>query len=254
MRIAITRPVSPTLAQCELTHLERQPIDVARAELQHDHYERSLAALGCSIVRIEAKPHLPDAVFVEDAAVVLDELAIITRPGAASRRAETESVATALKQYRPLRSIREPATLDGGDVLRVDRTLYVGRSQRTNDGGIAQLRQIAGEFGFRVVPVSFGGCLHLKSAVTAIAERTLLLNPEWIEATAFRGLEIVEVDPGEPFAANALLLDATLLYSASHQRTRERLESRGNRVEAIDLFELEKAEAGVTCCSVIVEA
>jgi dimethylargininase len=251
VRIALTRPVSATIADCELTFLDRQPIDAARAAAQHEAYERSLAK-HCNLVHLPAAPDLPDAVFVEDVALVLDDVAIITRPGAVSRRGETQSVATALQPYRPQSRIESPGTLDGGDVLLLDRRIYVGRSQRTNDAGIAQLRAFAE--GYDVIPVTFGGCLHLKSAVTRIGERTLLINPEWADPGVFRDFETMPVDPNEPHAANALPLDDTVLYSASHPRTRRVLERRGYRVIAVDVSELEKAEAGVTCCSIIFEA
>ena len=249
MRLAITRPVSPAIGDCELTFVERQPIDAVRAAAQHDQYEHALARHGCTVVRIAAAPELPDAVFVEDAAIVLDEIAVITRPGAESRQAETASVAAMLQNYRPLVHIQAPATIDGGDVLRLDRTLYVGRSQRTNEAALEQLQRLAPDY--KVVAVYFRGCLHLKSAVTQIEKRTLLFNPDWIEA--FKGFEMIAVDPTEPFAANALYLDGVIVLSDSHTRTRHRLEQRGYRVVPVDVSELEKAEAGVTCCSLMVE-
>ncbi len=242
MRIAITRAVSPAIGQCELSYLERQPIDPALAAAQHDQYERRLAAYGCRVIRTEDAPELPDAVFVEDAAVVLEDIAIIARPGAVSRRAETESVAAAVKRFRPLHRIGPPATLDGGDVLAIGGMLYVGLSQRTNMAAVQQLN---------AVPIRFQNCLHLKSAVTQIGDRTLLLNPQWVDPGQFPGFEVIAVDPQEPFAANALRLDDILIYSASYPRTRRLLEARGFHVETLDLFELEKAEAGVTCCSLI---
>lgn len=249
MRIAITRPVSPAIVDCELTFLERRNIDASRATAQHDQYEHALARHGCTVVRIAAAPELPDAVFVEDAAIVLDEIAVIARPGAESRRAETASVAAALQNYRQIAHIQAPATIDGGDVLRVDRTLYVGRSQRTNEAALEQLQKLAPDYD--VVAVDFHGCLHLKSAVSQINERTLLFNPDWIEA--LKGFEMIAVDPTEPFAANALVLDGVVVHGASKPRTRSRLEQRGYRVVPVDVSELEKAEAGVTCCSLMVE-
>jgi dimethylargininase len=243
VRIAITRPVSPSIGQCELSYIQRQPIDFARASAQHDEYERRLAAHGLRIVRLPPAPEMPDAVFVEDDAVVLDDFAIIARPGAASRRGETASVAEALSQFRPLRFIEPPATLDGGDVLVTGGRWYVGISQRTNGAAVRQLG---------ATPIRFQNCLHLKSAVTQIAERTLLLNPEWIDAKQFSGFEIISVE--EPFAANALRIGDTLVYSASYPRTRRLLEGRGFHVETLDLSELEKAEAGVTCCSLLFSA
>ena len=254
MWIAVTRPVSPSLAQCELTHLAREPIDVARAETQHAAYERLLSSLGVGIVRVPAAPELPDAVFIEDLGVVLDEVAIITRPGAPSRRAESAAVASVLAAYRPVHSMEAPATLDGGDVLRLGRTLYVGRSSRTNTHGIEQLRSFAAPFGYRVIPVEFTGCLHLKSAVTAVADELLLLNPAQVSAAAFAACEALFVDEREPCAANALRIAGTIIFPSQFPRTRDRLIDRGLRVAATDCSELAKAEGGVTCCSLIFEA
>lgn len=239
----MTRAVSPRIAECELSTIARQPIDAVRAASQHGEYERRLAAHGYEVVRVADAPEMPDAVFVEDAAVVLRDVAIITRPGALSRRGEIESVASALERYRPIRRIEPPATLDGGDVLVVGERLYVGLSRRTNMAAVQQLDAI---------PVQFQNCLHLKSAVTLIGDRTLLMNPQWVDPAQFPGFEIIAVDPQEPHGANALRLHDTLLYSASYPRTCTLLESRGFGVETIDVSELEKAEAGVTCCSIIV--
>jgi dimethylargininase len=249
--IAVTRAVSPSFAQCELTHLAREPIDVARATAQHAAYERLLRSLGLTLVSVPAAPELPDSVFIEDTAIVLEEIAVITRPGAASRRNETTAVASTLAGYRPLHSILPPATLDGGDVLRLGRTLHVGRSSRTNEPGVEQLRSIVARFGYRVAPVQFTGCLHLKSAVTALAGELLLLNPAWVSPAQFPGCETVAVDEREPHAANALRLDGTIVYPSAHPRTLERLRGRGLRVETTDCSELAKAEGGVTCCSLI---
>ncbi|HUP49846.1 MAG TPA: dimethylargininase [Thermoanaerobaculia bacterium] len=254
MRIAVTRAVSPRIRDCELTFREREPIDPARAAAQHAVYERWIESHGCRIVRAEEAPEHPDGVFVEDTAVVLDEVAVIMRPGAASRRGETGGIARALQRYRAVRSIEEPATMDGGDLLPIGQTLYAGRSRRTNDRAIAQLREIVTPLGYSVVPVLLRDCLHLKTAVTAIGARALLYNPECVDAGAFEGLELVAVDPLEPGAANVLRIGETLLVSSSHPRTRRLLEERGQRVESLDYDEMEKAEAGVTCCSIVFEA
>ena len=195
MLVALTREVSPSLARCELTHLAREPIDVARAVAQHAAYEAALAGLGCTLVRLRAEPDLPDAVFVEDTAVVLDELAVVTRPGAESRRAETASVARALGSYRTLRRIEPPGTLDGGDVLVAGRRVFVGRSRRSDPAGVAGLRGHLEPLGYAVESVALGDCLHLKSAATLVAPDTLLANPSWTDPGAFRGLAVIEVDP-----------------------------------------------------------
>lgn len=246
--IALTRAVSPRIAECELSFMDWEPIDAARAAAEHDRYESCLEQLGLSVVHIDGAPEHPDGVFVEDAAIVLDEIAIITRPGADSRRGETTSVARVLERYRPLRFVEAPATIDGGDVLRAGRTLFVGLSQRTNEAAIGQLRALAP--GYEIVPVAFRGCLHLKSAVTQLDARTMILNPDWVDP--IEGFETVEIDPDEPFAANVLRIGERLLIGAGHSRTRRRLEERGHDVIAVDVSELAKAEAGVTCCSLIV--
>ena len=253
MLIAITREVSPRIAECELTHLAREPIDVARARAQHHQYEKLLTELGCKLTRLPVEPELPDSVFAEDTAIVLDELAVITRPGAESRRAETNSVAGVLKPYRKLFHIEPPGTLDGGDVLHVGKAVYVGQSKRSNREGIEQLHRILANFGYRVVPVPLHDCLHLKSAVTQAAENTLLINRAWTDAAMFRGFRLIDVAPSEPFAANSLLVGNTVIYSEAFPKTRERLEVQGIRVRTVDASELAKAEGGVTCCSLIFE-
>lgn len=253
VQVALTRAVSPRLAECELTYLHRQPIDVRQASLQHDAYLDCLRAHGCQVIELPATPELPDSVFVEDTAVVLEDVAVITRPGAESRRPETESVSAELVRYRSLRRISEPGTLDGGDVLRVRKTLYVGRSKRSNDDGIEQLRRILAPLGYKVVAVEMTGCLHIKSAVTWLGD-ALLLNPEWVDRDFFGDLPTIPVHPEEPHAANALRLNDVLVYSATHVQTRRLLEQRGYRIAAVDASELEKAEAGVTCCSVVFDA
>lgn len=253
MRIALTRQVSDSIGRCELTHLARTPIDVSRALAQHRLYEEALSDLGCEVRRLQELPDLPDAVFVEDAAIVLDEVAIITRPGASSRRAETSSVAKALSPLRPLRSIDAPGTLDGGDVLRLGRRIWVGITRRTSAEGIENLRRHVAPFGYEVTGVAVRGCLHLKSAATAIGSEALLVNPAWVDPAVFDGLEIVEIDPSEPFAANALLVGEAVIYPEAYPSTERRLRARRIDLRTVDASELAKAEGGVTCCSLIVE-
>lgn len=252
MLIALTQAVPPSIVHCELTHLERESIDLARAAEQHCRYEEALAELGCTLQRLPPTPELPDSVFVEDTAIVLPEIAIITRPGAESRRPEVASVAEALRPYRALAFIEAPGTLDGGDVLRVGSRIYVGQSDRTNSEGIRQVEEIASSFGYEVRSVTVSGCLHLKTAVTQVAHDAVLLNPAWINADVFDGLDCIEVHPAEPFAANALRVGPVLLYPAAFPRSRERLEQRGFAVRAVEADELAKAEAGLTCCSILV--
>jgi dimethylargininase len=254
LRIAVTRQVSPAIARCELTHLARAAIDLSLARSQHLRYERCLADLRCAVRSLPPEPDLPDSVFVEDAAVVLDELAVVARPGAASRRPETGTVAVALEPYRRLVRIEPPGTLDGGDVLVVGREVYVGRSGRSNQSGFEQLRDILAPLGYAPEPAAVRGCLHLKSAVTRVGRDSLLVNRSWVEAGLFRGMRLIDVDPAEPFAANALLLGDTVIHPAAFERTRERLRGAGIQVVPIDVSELAKAEGGVTCCSLVFEA
>ncbi|MGB9428319.1 MAG: arginine deiminase family protein [Gammaproteobacteria bacterium] len=251
MLVTITREISPRIVECELTHLTREPIDVRRANVQHHQYEKLLEELGCKLIRLPAEPELPDSVFVEDTAVVLDELAVITRPGAKSRRAETASIAAALKRYRKLFYIEPPGTLDGGDVLRVGKTLYVGLSKRSNREGIEQLQRVLLPFGYVVNAVKLRDCLHLKSAVTQVAGNTLLINRSWTDAPVFQDFKLIDAAPSEPFAANALLIADTVIYPEAFPRTLERLKMQGIRVRTVDGSELAKAEGGVTCCSLV---
>jgi dimethylargininase len=252
MPIAFTRSVSPSIVNCQLTHLKREPINLARAAEQHDLYERALVALGCTIKRLPSLPDQPDSVFVEDTAVVLPEIAIIARPGAASRRLEVTSVANALKPHRPLIFIEPPGTLDGGDVLAIGSTIYVGESTRTNAAGIRQLADLSSAYGYAVRPAKVSGCLHLKSAVTQVAEDVILLNSAWVDSSSFGAMHQIEVHPGEPFAANALWIGEHVIYSGTYDETRRRLEEHGVNVYLVEADELEKAEGGVTCCSILV--
>jgi dimethylargininase len=250
--VALTREVSASLGNCELTHLARVPIDVAVARAQHAAYERALAAAGYRVERLPGDPDTPDCVFVEDIAIVFDELAVVTRPGAVSRRGEVPAIADALAAYREIKYIEAPATVDGGDVLVAGRRVFVGRSSRTNSDAVAQLRRLVGRFGYAVCELEVRDCLHLKSAVTALSDEALLVNPDWVEATAFADLELVAVDPREPAAANVLRLADRVLVQSAFPRTADRLAARGLRVEAVDASELAKAEGAVTCCSLIV--
>ena len=254
MIIAITRELSPRLASCELTHVVREKIDIKAAREQHLKYEECLSSLGCRIERLPETPELADSVFVEDTAIVLDEAAVITRPGTASRQAEAVSVKKALSSYRDLFCIKSPGTLDGGDVLRVGKHLFVGKSSRSNEGGILQLRSFLSPFGYRVIDIDITDCLHLKSAVCQVAMNTLLINPAWVDKRAFTGMEFIEIDPSEPFGANALLLDETVIYPQAYMETRNKLEENGIKVKSVDVSELAKAEGGVTCCSLLFDA
>lgn len=252
--MAITREVSPAIGACELTYLARQPINPCQARIQHRRYEDCLASLGCSVLRLPASSDLPDSVFVEDTAVVLEETAIITRPGAESRRPETQAVAAALAPYRQLAFLKGPAVLDGGDVLRLGKRLFVGMSRRSNREAVIQMRDLLDGFGYSVTGVEVKACLHLKSAVTRVAEDMLLVNRSWVDPAPFGAARLLEVAPDEPGAANALLLEGTVIFPESYPETAQRIEACGIAVRRLPLSELAKAEGGVTCCSLIFEA
>jgi len=249
--VALVREVSPQLARCELTHLERVAIDVQRAVGQHRAYTQALQSLGCTVEWLPPLPHCADGVFVEDTAVVLPEIAVVTRPGASSRRAETPSVAAALARRAPVSLIVAPGCLDGGDVLHIGRTLHVGASHRTNEAGITQLAALLLPYGYRIATVPLAGCLHLKSACSFIPPDIVLVNLSWVDRTTFGELRPIAVDEREPHAANTLTIDGTTLVSAAYPHTRRRLEAAGVRTRAVDVSELHKAEGGLTCMSLL---
>ncbi len=254
MLIAITREVSSGINDCELTHLQREPIDVERARQQHRDYEALLAKLGCQVHSLPEDPELPDSVFVEDAALVLDEIGIITNPGATSRRPETETIKGALRPHRTLIAINPPGTVDGGDILRIGRQIYVGLSSRSNIEAVEQMQQALAPYGYAVHGVVVTGCLHLKSAITQVADDAVLINPAWIDASLFPGMAAIEIDPAESGAANALRIGDALVLPAQYPQTAKRLRSHGLDVHTVDVSELVKAEGAVTCCSLIFEA
>ena len=257
MLLALTRRIPVSISRCELTHLERVPIDYARAVEQHAAYEEALRRVGCRVQRLPDAPDFPDSVFVEDTAVVFDDLAVIARPGAESRRGEVDGMTAALRPYRRLAFIQAPGTLDGGDVLVTPGRVFVGISGRTNLEGANQLASHIAPIGFDVIPLPVEGCLHLKSAVTELdlppsgGRVSLLINPRWVDSAHFADFELIEVDPSEPAAANVLAVNGYVICAEEYPRTRERLEARGFAVVPVPAGELAKAEGGVTCCSVI---
>jgi dimethylargininase len=248
---ALTREVSPAFADCELTFIDREPIDVARAAAQHDAYCAALASLGLDVVRLPGDPGLPDCCFVEDTAVVVDEVAVLASMGAVSRRGEVAAMADALARDREIVRIEAPARIDGGDVLVVGRRVFVGQSGRTDAAGARALAKELAPFGYVVTPVAVPGCLHLKSAATALDAETLLVNAEWIDLEPLSPYDLVHVDPGEPWAANVLAVGGRVLLHGGFPRTRERLTARGYDPCSVDVSEFLKAEAGVTCKSIV---
>jgi len=252
--VAVTRELTAAIGNCELTFLHRSAIDFGLAQQQHRDYQSALSSLGCEVVVVPAPPGLADSVFIEDTALVLDDIAVMLRPGVASRQPEVAGVAEVLQQYKPLKAIEPPCTIDGGDLLRVGNRIFAGLSTRSNQSGIQQLRDIVSDFGMTVETVETTKCLHLKSAVSEVAPGTLLINTDWISSLAFKDFEMIPVDKEETHAANALRIGKNLIYPSSFPRTMDALVNRGIDVLPVDLTELQKAEGAVTCCSLIFSA
>jgi len=254
MLVAITRLPGPELERCELTHLERRPIDFPRARDQHRAYQSALRVRGIEVIELPGDPALPDGVFVEDAAVVLDEIAVITRPTPLSRRAETAAIEAALRRFRPIARLPEGAFLEGGDVLRVRRVLFVGQTTRTGAAGLRAFAGIVAPLGYSVVPVRVSGCLHLKSACCALDDKTVLVNRVWVDAGALAGPRLVDLPVEEPAGANVLRLPGAVAVSTAFPRTLELARSLGYPTIALDVSELHKAESGLTCMSLVFDA
>lgn len=250
MLTAVTRTPGPELARCELTHLPRQFIDIEHAVAQHRAYQTVLRGERIEVIELPADPAHPDGVFVEDTAVVLDEISVLTCP-TAPRRGERAAVEAALAGFRPLARLPAGVSLEGGDVLRVGRTLFVGLSGRTSAAGVRAMADVITPLGYSVVPVRVTGCLHLKSAVCAVDDETVLLNREWVDAEPFAGLRLVDVPADEPFGANVLRLPDAIVVSTAFPETAELIERLRHRVVAVDVSELHKAESGVTCMSLV---
>lgn len=251
MTLAITREVSPRFNECEITHIDRTPIDLDVARDQHSRYVGKLKQLGCDVVELPAETDLPDSVFVEDVAFILPEAAVITRPGADSRKPETESIIQALFPLIKLLHVREPATLDGGDVLVMGKNIFIGISTRSNKNAIDQLNEMLGSDGYTVIGVPLHGCLHLKSAVTRVDDKTLLINKNWVDTSHFEQYKLIEVDPSEPHAANCLPIGDSIIYPTSFPKTGAKLTAHGYHIVSVEVDELAKAEGAVTCCSLI---
>ncbi|HJL81657.1 MAG: arginine deiminase-related protein [Candidatus Poseidoniia archaeon] len=247
----MTREINAAMGSCELTFLLRDKIDMDLAKQQHQQYQSVLSSLGCEIVIVSTESNLADSVFIEDTAVVLDEIAVLCRPATALRGQEVAGVKDVLQQYRTLASIQSPGTLEGGDLLRVGNIIYAGLSTRSNQSGIEQLRYIVADYGFSVESVETKKCLHLKSAVSEVAPGVLLINSDWISRSVFKNYELIDVDKEEAHAANALLVDQKVIYPSSFPRTLEKLVNAGLDVTQVNVSELQKAEGAVTCCSLI---
>ncbi len=253
MVVAVTREVSSRFNECEITHIDRTPIDVDIARQQHHEYVQALAQIGCQVIELPEQRDLPDSVFVEDAAFILPEVAVITRPGADSRKPETESIVQALSPYRPLVHVTAPATVDGGDVLVLGSNIYIGMSTRSTMEAVTQLQGLLDSYGYKVTGLELTDCLHLKTAVTRVDDKTLLINKNWVDPAHFSGYELIDVDPTEPFAANCLPVKDVVIYPTTFPKTQAKLVQKGFKIINVNLDELAKAEGAVTCCSLIIE-
>ena len=253
MVIAITREVSSRFNECEITHIDRTPIDLDIARKQHHEYVQTLAKIGCQIIELDEEQDLPDSVFVEDTAFILPEVAVITRPGADSRKPETESIIQALSSHRPLVHVVAPATVDGGDVLVLGKNIFIGMSTRSTPEAVTQLQGLLDNYGYTVVGVKLTDCLHLKTAVTRVDNNTLLINKNWVSPEHFTGFDLIDVDSSEPFAANCLPVKDVIIYPTTFPKTQKKLEQKGFKIVNVNLDELAKAEGAVTCCSLIIE-
>jgi dimethylargininase len=253
MMLAITHVPSPAMDDGQRTFVSRSTIDNTRAVRQHVDYCALLRRCGADVRTLDVNRDLPDCAFVEATAAVHDEAAVLTSMGTQTRRPELAGIELELRKHRQVRRVEPPARLEGGDVLRVGRSLLVGLSSRTDAAGVRALQTLARPFEYAVVPVPVQSCLHLKTACTALPDRSLLINPAWIDLQALGGFEIVPVPEAEPWAANVLSIGNQVCVAAAHERTADLIRSRGFAVEMIDLCEFAKAEGGVTCLSILVD-
>ncbi len=252
MTVAFVRSPDASIGLCELTHLVRTEINFTLLKQQHNDYVEFLTK---SKVEVHYLPHLngsSDGVFVEDTSLVLDEVAIICHPGAESRKHEIQSVHEALKQYRnDISFITAPGTADGGDLLKIEKTIYIGDSTRTNKEAFHQFSSLLRHYGYEVKLIPVKDCLHLKTGVCYLGSDTVLINSKWIDPSLFQNLRVIEVDQNEPFAANAICIGNKIIHSSGNPKTKDKLISAGFEVESLCITELSKAEAGLTCLSLI---
>lgn len=253
-RMAITRAPGPELSECLLTYVDRLPIDTDLAVAQHQAYEKLLQEFGYECRSLAADRRFPDGVFVEDVAVVLDEIAIITAPNPVSRQGEWPSVEVELRNCRPIRHLPRQVTLEGGDVLRIGRNLLVGISTRTDVRGYAAFDQIVAEYGYRTRAIKVHGGLHLKTVCTALDDQSLLVDPRGINLSELAPWRTVTVPDDEPWGANVMRLDQEIVVSSAASATAAMLERMSYRVRMLDISELQKAEAGLTCLSLLCES
>ncbi len=251
--IALTHVPSPRMNECVRTHVAYEPIDVARATVQHEVYRQALARAGAEVHVLDVNIAHPDCVFIEDTAVVLDEIAVLTSMGTAARRGEPAGIEAALKRHRDVVRVALPALIDGGDVIvpPKQKTILVGRTSRTDAAGIEALASLTRRLGYDVKTVDVRGCLHLKTAATALPDGALLVNPTWVDRDDLLGHELVPVPKDEPHAANVVCVGERVVMSSAYPRTADLVRKRGFKVEVVDLSEFAKGEGCGTCLSLV---
>ncbi len=250
--LALVHVPSPALDAGQRTYVNRASVDADAAARQHRNYVQSLSAAGAKVVSLDVNADEPDGVFIEDVAIILGEVAVLTTMGTTARQAEPARVRSTLEQHRQVQAIEQPARIEGGDVLRVGRQLIVGLSKRTDDAGLEALSDIAKPLGYSITPVPVKECLHLKTACTALPDGRLLVNPNWIDTDAISAFQHVWIPPEEPWGANTLPLGNTVVLPTAHVETAELIQNLGFPVQQVDISEFAKVEGGVTCLSLII--
>lgn len=248
---AIVRGVPDSFQNCITTFHGKPEINIGLAKQQHREYSRTLSSLGLTVIRLRADNTLPDCCFTEDTAIVVDELAIITIPGAPGRIPETIVIEKELSAFKTIVHIKQPGTIDGGDVLKIGKTIFIGASARTNQEGIRQVATIVKPLGYGVVPVKIKDTLHLKSVCTYLGRGCILLAQGYFDDTAFSEYDKVVVPKEEEYCANCLVIKGNVLIPRGFPRTKELIGKNGFPVIELDMSEIEKAEGALTCLSVI---
>lgn len=248
---AIVRDVPESFNRCVSNSNTYDDIDTELAKLQHQQYCKTLSLLGINLIRLDTDDSLPDCCFTEDTAVIIDDLAIITSPGIESRVAETIALEKTLALYKGIFRISQPGTIEGGDVLRIERTLYIGISSRTNSEGIRQMAAILEPRGYCIVPVEIRNTLHLKSVCTYLGNGLIIVAEGYFDLNIFSGFEKIIVPEEEAYCANCLSVNRRVIIPKGFPKTKELLEEKGLLVIELEMSEFRKADGALTCLSVI---
>jgi dimethylargininase len=249
--VAVTNVPSPLLYLGVRTFADEAAVDYAIALRQHEQYRDALRQCGCRVVSLEVNREHPDSVFIEDTALVLDEVAIMMSPGAASRRDEPRAIELTLRDYREVVRVEPPGTIDGGDIVRSGHRLYVGESQRTNLAGISALAALSRKYGYEVASIPVFGCLHLKSACSALPDGRFLVNADWIDVSPLPRDRLLQIPDSEAWAGDVLVVGERVIVSDAFPETIELLEREGWEVVPVGVSEFAKVEGGVTCLSLV---